>query len=260
MRKLSVTVITFNEAEKIGRALSSVSGLADEIVIVDSFSTDDTERICRGFTDRFLQVEWRGYRAQKQYALEQASYEWVLSLDGDEALSPALIQELQGWKQGHEKNVDGYYLPRLNLFMGRWIRHTSWYPDWQLRLFRRSRGEWAGGRVHESVRLSGNTDRFRHPLQHYSYSDISEYLSQLQNFSGLAAADYFESGRKTGPFRLVVHPLVEFLRNYVLYRGFQDGVPGLAVSVLSSMSVFFKFLKLWELQSEPEQKHLSAGS
>ncbi len=260
MRKLSVTVITFNEAEKIGRALSSVSGLADEIVIVDSFSTDETERICRGFTDRFLRLEWRGYRAQKQFALEQASCEWVLSLDGDEALSPALIQELHDWKQGHDRNVDGYYLPRLTFFMGRWIRHTSWYPDLQLRLFRRSRGEWTGGRVHESVRISGNTGRLRHPLEHYSYSDISEYLSQLQNFSGLAAADYLESGRRSGPFRLLLHPLLEFSRNYVLYRGFQDGVPGLAVSVLSSTSVFFKFLKLWELQSEPEQKHRSGRS
>ncbi len=260
MRKLSVTVITFNEAEKIGRALASVSDLADEIVVVDSFSTDDTERICRGFTDRFLQTEWRGYRAQKQFALEQASCEWVLSLDGDEALSPDLIQELGDWKQGSDENVDGYYLPRISFFMGRWIRHTTWYPDLQLRLFRRSRGEWAGGRVHESVRISGNIDRLRHPLEHYSYSDVSEYLAQLQNFTGLAAADYFDSGRRSGPLRLVLNPLVEFLRNYVLHRGFLDGVPGLAVSVLSSTSVFFKFLKLWELQSKSDQKRLANKS
>ncbi len=258
MRKLSVTVITFNEAAKIGRALSSVSGIADEIVIVDSCSTDETETICRGFTDRFLRSEWRGYRAQKQFALEQTSYEWVLSLDADEALSVALLQELQEWKQGCDKSVDGYYLPRLCFFMGRWIRHTSWYPDWQLRLFRRSRGEWTGGRVHESVQISGTTGRLQHPLEHHSYSDISEYLSQLQNFSNLAAADYFESGRRSGPLRLLLHPLGEFVKNYILYRGFQDGVPGLAVSVLSSTSVFFKFLKLWELQSKPKQEHLSA--
>lgn len=253
MKKLSVTLITFNEAEKIGRALSSVAELADEIIVVDSFSTDDTQWICRDFTSQFLQTRWRGYRDQKQFALEQAGHEWVLSLDADEALSPELLEEIQRWKAETDDGVDGYYLPRLNYFMGRWIRHTTWYPDWQLRLFRRARGRWQGGRVHESVRVEGRTTRFRYPIQHYSYRDVSEYLMQLENFSSLAAADYFDSGRRCGPFELMVQPVAEFLKNYLLRRGFQDGIPGLAVSVLASTSVFFKFLKLWELQRAPRQ-------
>ncbi len=250
MRKLSVTIITWNEEEKIERALVSVEGIADEIVIVDSFSTDRTESICRQYTNRFLTAEWKGYRKQKQFALEQARHDWVLSLDADEALSKELIRELQTWKQLPHTKIHGHYLPRRTFFMGRWIRHTSWYPDWQLRLFRKSRAEWVGGRVHESVKLTGNTTYLHNPIEHYSYSDAGEYLSQVQNFSRLAAADYFEAGRKASPFHLIIYPFVEFWKNYLLRRGFQDGVPGLMVSVLSSTSVFFKFLKLWELHNQ----------
>ncbi len=252
MRQLSVAIITWNEEKKIGRALASVAGLADEIVVVDSFSTDGTEGICRRYTDRFLSAEWQGYRTQKQFALEHARHEWVLSLDADEALSNELILELETWKRLPETGIDGHLLPRLTFFMGRWIRHTSWHPDRQLRLFRKSRGKWVGGRVHESVQVTGHVTPLQHAIEHYTYSDTGEYLSQLQNFSSLAAADYFDAGRKSNLLHLVFYPLAEFWRNYLLRRGFQDGVPGLVVSILSSISVFFRFLKLWELQNQTE--------
>ena len=257
MRKISVAIITFNEEQKIERSLTSIKKIADEIVIIDSFSTDETENICSQYTDLFFSAKWKGYRKQKQFALEQTHHAWVLSLDADEALSKDLIRELETWKQLSDTEINGHYLPRQTFFMGRWIRHTSWYPDWQLRLFRKSQAEWVGGRVHESVKLTGDTTYLHNPIEHYSYSDAGEYLSQVQNFSSLAAADYFETGRQSSLFHLIIYPFVEFWKNYLLRRGFQDGVPGLVVSVLSSTSVFFKFLKLWELHNQTKKGHVS---
>ena len=247
MRKLSGVVICCNEEEKIDAALSSLQAVSDEIVVVDSFSSDGTEAICRRYTDRFLQRRWSGYRDQKRFATSQASFDWVLSLDADEVLSPELEAEVRLWKSGKEDGIDGYYLCRKTFFLGRWIEHTTWYPDWQMRLFRRSAGQWEGGRVHESFRVKGPTGRLSEDLHHYTYASLTEYLQQLERFTNLAAADYFDSGVRAGPVKLLLYPPLEFLRNYVLRRGFQDGVPGLAVSVLSAVSTFFKYLKLWEL-------------
>ncbi len=247
MRKLSGVVICYNEEEKIDAALSSLHAVSDEIVVVDSFSSDGTEAICRRYTDRFLQRRWSGYRDQKQFATDQASFDWVLSLDADEVLSPELQAEVRRWKSGKDEGIDGYYLCRKTFFLGRWIEHTTWYPDWQMRLFLRSAGRWEGGRVHESFRVNGSTGRLPGDLHHYTYASLSEYLQQLERFTNLAAADYFDSGARAGPVKLLIYPPLVFLRNYVLHRGFQDGVPGLAVSALSAVSTFFKYLKLWEL-------------
>ncbi len=253
MKKLSVTLITFNESTKVERALKSIAPLADEIVVVDSFSTDKTEEICRKYTERFLQRAWPGYRDQKNFALNQVTHEWVLSVDADEVISPALLVELLDWKHS-EKEHSGYLMPRRTFFMGRWIYHTTWYPDWQLRLFRKSKASWVGGRVHESVRVVGSVQRMENVIDHYTYSDISEYLVQLQNFTNLSARDYFDQGRRAHLSNLVLNPAVEFTRNYFLCRGFLDGVAGLVVSCLAAVSVFFKFLKLWELQNLTKDK------
>ncbi len=248
MNRISAVIITLNEERKIERALKSLQGLADEIVVIDSGSRDATEQICRRYTDRVLFREWTGYRDQKQFATDQARYPWVLSLDADEALSPELRSELIDWKAGSPGH-QGYYLPRITFFLGRWIRHTTWYPDWQLRLFEKSRGRWEGGRIHESVTLQGSTGRFSGKLQHYTYSSIDEYLEQLQTFTGLAAADYYDAGKRSSPWRMIFLPLTSFFDNYLLRRGFLDGTAGLVVSCLSATSVFFKYLKLWERQN-----------
>jgi len=253
LKKLSVTLITFNESTKVERALKSIAPLADEIVVVDSFSTDKTEEICRKYTEQFLKRDWPGYRDQKNFALNQATHEWVLSIDADEVISPALLVELLAWKHS-EKEHSGYLMPRRTFFMGQWIYHTTWYPDWQLRLFRKSEASWVGGRVHESVRVVGSVQRMENVIEHYTYSDISEYLAQLQNFTDLSARDYFDQGRRAHLSNLVLNPAVEFTRNYFLCRGFLDGVAGLVVSCLAAVSVFFKFLKLWELQNLTKDK------
>lgn len=248
MKSLSAAVITFNEESKIARALASLVPVADEIVVVDSFSQDRTVEICRGFPTRIIQREWPGYRDQKQFATDQTSHEWVLSLDADEEVSPRLQEEIRRWKKLDAEAAFGYWIPRMTRFMGRWIRRTSWYPDYQLRLFRKDSGRWEGGRVHESFRSNRPTGRMRGHLLHYTYSDLSEYLQQLDRFSELAALDAFEGGRRVGYLKLALHPPLVFFRNYFVRLGFLEGVPGFAVSVMAAVSTLFKQLKLWELQ------------
>lgn len=250
-KKISAVLISWNEEEKVARALSSLEGVADEIIVVDSFSTDKTCEICQRFTDRVIQRPWPGYRRQKQFATDQATHEWALSLDCDEELSPELRQELSAWKTNSGTHPDGYFIPRLTWFMGRWIRHTSWHPDWQLRLFRPGKGRWKGGRVHESFQVDGFATRLKNPILHYTYSDFSEYLQQLDRFSSLAAADAHESGRRAGWGQIVFSPQLAFFKNYFLKRGFLDGTPGLTVSALAAVSTLFKLLKLWELDRNP---------
>jgi glycosyltransferase involved in cell wall biosynthesis len=248
VKKLSAVLITYNEEEKIQRALRSLEPVSDEIIVVDSYSSDGTVEICRHYTDRVLLRAWEGYRKQKQFATDQANHDWILSLDGDEMLSPQLTQELLEWKE-EESSRKGYYLPRQTFFMGRWIEHTTWYPDWQLRLFEKSFGRWEGGRVHESVKVTGLTGKFKGQIYHHTYASFSEYLEQLERFSALAAQDQFDRGVRARWDHLLLYPPLIFLKNYLLCRGFLDGMPGLAVSALAAVSTLFKYLKLWEIQS-----------
>ncbi len=248
MREISATLISYNEEAKIERALASLAGIVDEIVVVDSFSTDSTVEICRRYTDRVIQRAWTGYRDQKQFAVERATHDWILSVDADEVVSEDLRDELKRWRTGSGADAAGYRIRRRTFFLGRWIDHTSWAADWQVRLFDRGAARWEGRRVHESVQVRGRVGRLDGVLEHYTYASVSEYLVQLENFSRLAAADALERGRRSSWSRMLLLPPIEFLRNFLLQRGFLDGVPGLAASTLSAVSVYFKYLALWELQ------------
>ncbi len=248
MRKLSGVVITFNEEEKVAAALASLAEVCDEIVVVDSGSEDRTSEICLRFGARVIPQPWLGYRDQKAYATTLAQHNWVLSLDADECLSEELKDEIRQWKS-RQPECDAYRIPRLTWFMGRWIRHTTWYPDWQVRLFRKDGGEWSGGRVHEGFRASGPVGQFRNHIHHFTYSTISEYLQQLARFTSLAAADQQERGRQAGLGRIVLSPPLIFLKNYLLRAGFLDGFPGFVVSIMAAASVFFRLMRLRELQS-----------
>ena len=248
MTKISAVLISLNEEAKIGRALESLRDVADEIVVVDSGSNDRTEEICRRFTDRFLQRTWPGYRLQKQFATDQAEHDWVLSLDCDEELSDDLRRELLEWKAAPRSSDVGYRLPRMTRFMGRWLRH-AWHPDRQLRLYRRDSGSWQGGNVHESFRIEASpVGEFRHPILHYTYSDFSEYLQQLDRFSTLSAADYLDRGKSAGPWSIALGPPAAFIKSYLLKRGFLDGLAGFVACAFTATSTLFKLLKLWELE------------
>jgi glycosyltransferase involved in cell wall biosynthesis len=246
MQPISATLITYNEEHNIAGALESLAW-ADEIVVVDSGSRDATLEICRRFTDRIIHRGWTGYVDQKNFAVEQARHDWIFSLDADERSSPQLRSEIQELARKGFRNP-GYKIPRAALFMGRWVRHGDWYPDYQLRLFDRRSGRWEGGRIHESVKTSGNPEFLRGEIYHFSYRSLSDYLRRLETYSGLAALDYQEKGKSASLFKLLGNPIAAFLRAYLLKCGFLDGSPGFVVAVLGAVSVFFKYAKLYELR------------
>ena len=244
--KLSVTVITKNEAADIGGALESVKW-ADEIVVVDSGSDDETTAIARRYTDRVVVREWPGYVAQKNYAASIASYDWIFSLDADERVTPELAREVQGLVTETPPH-SGYQVPRVTWHLGRWIRTTDWYPDYQMRLYDRRAAEWTGRYVHESVSVRGTTARLRHELQHFAYRDIADHLETIDRYTTYAARQMSDSGQRAGVLQLAGHPPLAFLRNFLVHGGIRDGAAGFIISALNAYYVFLKFAKLWELQ------------
>lgn len=246
MPKLSVTVITKNEAEHIGAALQSVAW-ADEIVVVDSRSTDDTVAIARQYTDRVEIRDWPGYVAQKNYAASTAAHDWILSIDADERVTTELADEIRAILAGAPAHA-AYRLPRVTWHLGRWVRTTDWYPDFQIRLYDRRAGRWAGRYVHESVKVDGRVGRLRAELQHYAYRDVSDHLETIDRYSTYAAREMFEGGRRAGLLDLAVHPPLAFLRNFLLRGGVRDGAAGFVISRMNAYYVFLKFAKLRELQ------------
>jgi glycosyltransferase involved in cell wall biosynthesis len=246
--KVSVTIITLNEAEHIGAAIDSASW-ADEILLVDSGSTDGTIDIARARGVTVLCRTWSGYVDQKNFAAERASHDWIFSLDADERISPALAQEIRSVVAA-DPPLHGYRMARVTHHLGRWIRTTDFYPDYQTRLYDRRSARWRGKYVHESLAVDGAIGHLRHELEHYSYRDIRDHLNRINDYTTLAARQMHEGGRRAGPFDLLVHPPAAFLRNYVLRRGFLDGTTGLTISAINAYAVFLKFAKLWELQQK----------
>ncbi len=249
---LSVCIITGNEEENIRRCLESVAW-ADEIVVVDSFSRDRTVEIVREFTDRVFQHRWMGYIGQKAIARDLARGEWILFVDADEAVSPALRAEiLAAFRRGVPESVAGFAFPRQVWFLHRWIRHGDWYPDTKLRLFRKARGRCCGIEPHERIEVDGEVRRFRAPLYHYTYDDIADQLSTLNRFTSIGAQSAAKGRRRSRLFLLwcmFLHPPFRFLRCYVLKRGFLDGIAGLVIARTVAFGTFAKYAKLWELQS-----------
>ena len=246
MLELSAVIITKNEADNIADALESIAWI-DDVVVVDSGSSDDTVVIARRYTDRVTVREWEGYGAQKNHASGLAAHDWVFSLDADERVSPELALEIQDLMRAGP-TVQGYRIPRTTRHLGRWIRSTDWYPDRQLRLYDRRAASWNTHYVHESVDVEGRVGRLKSEIHHLAYRDLSHHLETIDRYTTLAAQQMETDGRRAGWLDLLVHPPLAFLRNYVLRRGFRDGVPGLMVSLMNSYYVFLKFAKLWERQ------------
>jgi glycosyltransferase involved in cell wall biosynthesis len=247
--KLSVTVITRNEAADIGDALASVAW-ADEILVVDSQSTDETVAIARRHGARVVVREWPGYVDQKNHAASLASHDWILSLDADERVTPALADEIRAVMARRPEAIGhaAFRIPRVTWHLGRWIRSTDWYPDYQLRLYDRRAAQWTGRYVHEAVSVAGTTGRCEGELQHYAYRDIADHLETIDRYTTYAARQMQESGTRAGLLQIAGHPPLAFLRNYLAHGGIRDGVPGFIISAMNAYYVFLKFAKLWELQ------------
>ena len=246
MPALSVTIIACNEAAHLAEAIASVAW-ADEIVVVDSGSTDATIDIARRLATRVEVRDWPGYAAQKNYAASIARHDWIFSLDADERVGAALAAALAAWRTG-EPTARGYRVARTSSYLGVWIRTTDWYPDYQLRLYDRRTGAWQPARVHESVRVEGEPALLAGEIEHHPYADVSDHLQRIDCYTTLAALDLRDRGRHAGALALLVHPPAAFLRNYLLRRGFLQGRAGLAVSLLNSYYVLLKYIKLLELE------------
>ncbi len=254
---ISAYVLTYNNESTIDRALQSVA-FADEIVVVDSYSTDGTLELVRQHTDTVIQRAWPGFRDQYQFAQEQCTHDWVLFIDADEEVSAALADEMikvleENVKLEDDRQIHGFQAQRRTFFMDRWILHGGWVPDREIRLYNRRHGSWKGA-LHAKVEVESNVSEFRHYYYHYTYADVSAQLQTLNKYSTTASEDMDREGGKASLVHMIGNPIFRFLREYVLKRGFLDGMPGFIIAVNNSHYVFNKYAKLWERQKCPPDK------
>ncbi len=249
-RRLSATVIAQNEAARIGDCLDSLRWV-DEIIVVDGGSTDGTQEICRAKGATLLEKAWSGYAAQKNYALDNATCPWILSLDADERVTEELRSEIAALLD-RGPACDGYYIPRKNIFWGRQMRGRAFYPDHQMRLFRKEAGRFNDRAVHESVEIRGQTGILRGALEHRSYDSVGDYLRRIEHYSALAALDMKRRGIRPGWAQLWLRPPARFFRNFFLKGGFLDGIDGFIVSALDAFHVFAKYAQLREISDSPD--------
>lgn len=240
--KISVCVITLNEEANLDRCLTSCKDLAEEIVVLDSGSTDATESIANRFQARWHKREWLGYVGQKNRLLDLAKHEWVLSLDADEELSPNLREEIRGLALDDAPDaIAGFSMPRCVLYDGRWIRHGDWYPDRLVRLFRREQARFEGGKVHERLSIQGSVQALEGEIFHYSFTDSSDHWRRCQHYARLWAETRIEKGKTAGPLAPVLHSAFRWLRGYVLRFGFLDGRQGWNIAMMSAKEVHLKY-------------------
>ena len=251
MVQLSVVIITFNEEKNIGRCLDSVPGIADDIVVVDSFSTDKTEEICKAKGARFVQHKFDGHIEQKTWAATQAKYPHILSLDADEALSENLKRSILSVKKNWTK--DGYYMNRLTNYCGKWIHYCGWYPDRKLRLFDSIKGKWGGVNPHDKYEMNDGdkaTGILKGDLLHYSYHAREDHYRQLEYFTDISAKELFNKGKRVTLLKLYASPVVKFFRDFIFKLGFLDGGAGFTISRLSAYATFLKYKKLQDLRRQ----------
>jgi glycosyltransferase involved in cell wall biosynthesis len=251
--KISATIITCNEAANIREACDSVSW-ADEIIVVDSGSTDQTRGIAESCGARVFNREWPGFAAQKQFAVDQTTNEWIFSLDADERVSEELKATIAKLRQVTESELaDGYRIPRRSFYQGRWIKGGGWYPDWQLRLFKKSRGHWNERLIHESVKLDegARPEKLAGDILHYSVRDSAHHHRMIgERYAPLAAQQMFESGRRTSAFKIAAAAPAAFFSSFLLKGGFRDGLAGISIAGFAAHHAFLKHLMLWEKQKE----------
>ena len=244
---LSIAIISFNEEASIARCLQSAAGLASEIVVVDSGSTDRTREIAASFGAKVLHQDWLGHRDQKNVALNHCTQPWVLALDCDEELSPELRQSIIGFFEGGQAaSIDGGRCNRKVWFLGRWITHGDWYPDCKLRLFKREKARWSGSPEHDYIELDGNSVLLAGDLHHYSFPTMSRYVEKINVFADAFLARQKDAGKRWSLSASILRPLWRFFRAYVLRRGFLDGFPGLWIAVATAFFVFVRYSRKFE--------------
>jgi glycosyltransferase involved in cell wall biosynthesis len=242
---LSVVIITFNEEKNIERCLKSIVKVADEIVVLDSFSTDATQAICEKYGVKFYQHKFDGHIQQKNRAITFASFPHVLSLDADEALDETLVHSIIEVKKNFLK--DAYYMNRLTNYCGHWVKHCGWYPDSKLRLWDSRKGEWTGINPHDKYELfegDKNTGYLKGDILHYSYYSLEDHYKQVEYFTDIASKAYYEKGKKAPLFKLIVNPVAKFMDHYLLHLGFLDGKAGYLISKISAYATYLKYKKL----------------
>ncbi len=246
MEKLSVFIITHNEEKNIKACLESIKW-ADEIVVVDDDSRDDTIKICKEYTDRIFQEEWKGYSGQKQSAMDKTTGNWVLNLDADERVTLELRLEIEDVLASKENVKDGYLIPFKSYFSGKWIKHGGWYPDYHLRLFRKVKGRFGDEKVHEGVKVEGSIGYLKSPVEHYTYNSISDFIKRIDLYTSLFAEDRYKKGKEARWEQLIFRPPFTFFKMFFLQRGILDGYYGFLLAILYSYYTFLKYAKLREM-------------
>ncbi len=252
--KISAVIITYNEEQNIGRCLDSLQEIADEIIVLDSHSTDQTQEICKLYSVQFHSQPFKGFIQQKNDAIALASNDFVLSIDADEAISNELKNSILGLKKQDIPQHTAYIVNRLTNYCGKWIRHSAWYPDYLIRIFDRRKCVFEGKYIHEKVVVPENDliGKLSGDLLHYSYNSISEHIVRANKYTDLTALEAFEKGKKASLFSILVNPSVKFFRNYIIRLGFLDGYYGYTICRISAFATYLKYAKLRQLQ---KQKH-----
>ncbi len=248
MIRISVAILTFNEERNIRRCIDSVLAVADEIVVIDSFSSDTTVSICESIGVKVVQHAFEGYIEQKNYAITCCTNQHILSIDADEALSEQLVESIQNVKEYW--NADGYAMNRLTNYCGSWIYHSGWYPDRKLRLFDRSKAIWGGVNPHDKLEMTpgSTTGQLKGDLLHYSYYSIEEHKAQVARFADIAALDMHKKGLRSDLLKVIYKPIARFMRSYIVKAGFLDGKNGLIIAMQTARGSFLRYSTLLKLQ------------
>ena len=257
--KISASIIVRNEEENVA-ALCETLDWADEIVIVDSDSTDRTVEIARRYTDRVFNRPFQGYKDKHEFADSQTTGDWIFWIDADERVTPEVRVAIEALRRRAPASLpDGFRIARRTHYQGRWILHSGWYPDYQMRLYRKSASYWDGVAPHETARVRGSIETLPGEFLHYTKRDLSEHHHVLDSYTSLAADYLFRQGKKARGLDLLVLPLAAFLRTYIFKQGFRDGLPGLIIAMFTAYSVFLKYAKLWEHQRNRREADEASG-
>lgn len=250
--RISACIIVFNEEHNIRDVCETVSW-ADELVIVDSRSTDRTVEIAREYTDKIFDREFRGYKDKHEYADSLATGDWIFWIDADERVTDELRNEIAKLRERSDQELpDGFSIARRTKYLGKWIKHSGWYPDHQMRLYRRSSSYWDGRAPHQTARVDGPVETLKGELLHYTKQNLAEHHRVTESYASLAAEHLFQDGKRAGGLRIFGSAVAAFLRTYIVKQGFRDGVQGLMIAFFTSYGVFLKYARLWEIEREQQ--------